>query len=258
MAKPKRSPPLLNGVDRLRVHLHPERRDLDCVAIVGVHRNEVTVGRGGQAERAVEAATSAQRDAPTEDREEPARRERDRGDAVLDRVGDVEGAVMAERYPRRADDESAGVELLGETGRDHVAREEHRRPARWVEHAQADHRAVVDLVAAGRNRAVQHVRHEQLGEGPEHLQRGHVPGPVDARSGEGLDRDAVAVQHDEATGFGCAAAVVGDRKAAHHHVAVVQHAQRRRQPDAAGARTRERGWHRSGRTRSPGRSAPPA
>ena len=152
MARPKRSPPESNGsIVFVSTCDAGEGIDLDRVAVVAVHGDEVPVGGEGHPEGCAEAPSRAHREA-ARNREEPARCERDGDDAALHGVGHVEGAVVSQRHPGGPEHQRARVELLREAGGDRRGGEEQGWAPRRIEDAQPQHGALVHLVAVRRRR----------------------------------------------------------------------------------------------------------
>src|ERR1700722_19440706 len=100
--------------DHLLPDLGPQRTDLDQVAVPRVDRQQVSIGRRGEAKGRVQIPTGRDRIALTS-RVGPEDGEGNGSDAVINRVGDVERAIAAQSDSGRTDDECRGVELLGET-----------------------------------------------------------------------------------------------------------------------------------------------
>ena len=125
VVSPNRSPPAFSGSIWVRRSQRARRRDLDRVAVAAVRRDQVTVRRGHEAERAVERHALEHRE-PAGDREGRVteQRVRDRRDAVVQRVRDEQRPV-AERDAGRPDDQRRRVELLVEAAADHRGATQH-------------------------------------------------------------------------------------------------------------------------------------
>ena len=158
-----KSAPLPGGeplvVEPLERDLRARRRRFDDPSIPGVDREDVAVRRERQAERRVEPAVAGDVGAG-ERRAHPGERIRDRGDAIVGGVCDEERSSGVQRVTCRPDDQRSGIGSLRETRADDRARHDPRcRTSGRVEHEPND-RAAVDHCAAGRDRAVEHVGHE--------------------------------------------------------------------------------------------------
>src|SRR5580658_354930 len=200
------------AVDRRPLRLGAGERRLDELPGRAIRADQVTTGCDSQTERSLEELAGGDRGPRTgTGRGEQA--VRDGRDAVVERVGDVDGPVRPERHPRRPDDEGTRVGPLREPRPDHDLLRHVGRPLGEIEH-EAHHVALVDDGTVGRNGAVQDVRDEEDPEPGTPVVRGQVPRPVDVRATERLDQPTNAVEEVEVAGTGRLGSAVGRGQAA--------------------------------------------